>query len=175
MLEQRVLPEYYGRDGRPPAAEWLRRVRGSVRTALVRFSSARMVDEYRTRFYTPAAQLAERVRGRRGKLAVNLARWKKLVQSRWPGVRLEPRDGESLRAVVATNGIPAESIAVEAERADGTRKRLRLVTGDHEQGEFTLDNEVDGSIRALRAYPFHDLLAHPYELGLMIRVELPAP
>ena len=97
------------------------------------------------------------------------------MRSRWPGVRLEQRDGESLRAVVATNGISAESIAVEAERADGTRKRLRLVTGDHEQAEFTLDNEVDGSIRALRAYPWHDLLAHPYELGLMIRIELPAP
>ena len=174
MLEQQVLPEYYGRDGRPPAAEWLRRVRRSVQTALVRYSSARMLDEYRARFYTPAAQLAERIRGRRGKLAVNLARWKKLVRSRWPGVRLEPRNGEGLRAVVDTNGIPAESIAVEAERADGTRKRLRLVTGDHEHAEFTLDNEVDGSVRALCAHPLHDLLAHPYELGLMIRVELPA-
>jgi starch phosphorylase len=175
MLEQQVLPEYYGPGGRGPAAQWLRRVRRSVRTSLVRYSSARMLDEYRTRFYTPAALLAERIRGRRGKLAVNLARWRKLVQSRWPGVRLEARNGGSLRAVVATNGIPGDSIAVEAERADGTRKRLRLIASDREQAEFTLDNEVDGSVRALRAYPLHDLLAHPYELGLLIRVELPPP
>ncbi|MGH8243276.1 MAG: alpha-glucan family phosphorylase [Steroidobacteraceae bacterium] len=173
MLEQQVLPEYYGHDGQAPAAEWLRRVRSSVRTALVHYSSARMLDEYRARLYTPAARLSERIRGRRGKMAVNLARWKKLVRSRWPGVRLEPRNGESLRAVVATNGIPAESIAVEAERKDGTRKRLRLVGGDHEQAEFTLDHEVNGSVRGLRAFPLHELLAHPYELGLMIRVGLP--
>ncbi len=174
MLEQQVLPEYYGPDGRPPAAAWLRRVRSSVRTALARFSSARMLDEYRVQLYTPAALLAERIRGRRGKMAVNLARWKKLVQTRWSGVRLEPQAGGSLRAAVATNGIPAESIAVEAERADGTKKRLRLVTGNHERAEFALENEVNGGIRALRAYPQHDLLAHPYELGLLIRVELPA-
>jgi glycogen phosphorylase len=173
-LEREVLPRYYGPDGRAPGPDWLRLVRGSVRTALVRYSSARMLNEYRARLYTPAAQLAERIRGRRGKMAVNLARWKKLVQSRWPGVALEPRHGETLRAIVGTNGIPAESIAVEAERADGVRKRLRLVAGDHAQGEFALDDGMNGDVRALRAYPLHDLLAHPFELGLLLRVELPA-
>jgi starch phosphorylase len=173
LFERQVIPEYYGPDGHAPSPEWLRRVRNSVRTAFERYSSARMLDEYRRRLYTPAADLAEKVRGRRGKMAVNLARWKKLIQSRWPGVRLEPQRGVSLRAVVATNGIPAESIAVEAERADGTRKRLRLVTGNHEHAEFVLENEVNDGIRALRAYPQHDLLAHPHELGLLIRADLP--
>jgi len=173
-LEQQVLPEYYGRDGRPPGSEWLRRVRSSVRTALVRYSSARMLDEYRVRFYTPAALLAERVRGRRGKMAVNLARWKKLVRSRWPGVRITPQAGADLRAVVDTNGIPAESIALEAEASDGTRRRLRLVTGDHERAEFALENGAGRDIRALRAFPLHELLGHPYELGLLMRIELPA-
>ena len=143
LLERQVLPEYYGQEGRPPSPEWLRRVRSSVRTALEHYSSARMVDEYRRRFYTPAAALAQQIRGRRGKMAVNLARWTKLVQSRWAGVRLEPRLGEGLRAIVATNGIPAESIAVEAERADGTRQRLRLVNGNHEHAEFALDERGD--------------------------------
>jgi glycogen phosphorylase len=173
VLEQQVLPEYYGRDGRPAAADWLRRVRNSVRTALVHYSSARMLDEYRIRFYTPAALLAERVRGRRGKMAVNLARWKRLVRTRWPGVRITPQAGEDLRALVDTNGIPAESIAVEAEWADRPRKRLRLVTGNHERAEFALENGAALDVRALRAFPLHELLGHPYELGLLARVELP--
>jgi hypothetical protein len=131
-----------------------------------------MVNEYRLRFYTPAAELGLRLRGMRGKAAVNLARWKKLVQSRWPGVRLEPRIRDDLRALVATNGIPAQSIAVEVECADGTHRRLRLAAGDHEQAEFLLDGGPDSGFRSLRAYPQHELLAHPYEIGLMIRVEL---
>jgi starch phosphorylase len=172
LLEQQVLPEYYGQDSRGPSPAWLCRVRCSVRTALEHYSSARMVNEYRQRFYTPAAELGLRLRGMRGKAAVNLARWKKLVQSRWPGVRLEPRIRDDLRALVATNGIPAQSIAVEVECADGTHRRLRLAAGDHEQAEFLLDGGPDSGFRSLRAYPQHELLAHPYEIGLMIRVEL---
>jgi starch phosphorylase len=174
MLETRVLPEYYGPDGASPSTAWLQRVRRSMRTALTQYSAARMLVEYRARLYAPAAALAERARARRGKLAVNLARWRKLVHSRWPGVRIEVRAGDPLTAVVATNGIPAESIAMEAERANGTRRRLRLRSGNHAHAEFALDETADGGISALRAFPQHDLLAHPYELGLLIRVDLGA-
>jgi glycogen phosphorylase len=172
LLERRVIPEYYGPDGQVPSPDWLRRVRNSMRTALGRYGSARMLDEYRRNFYGPAAELAQRLRGRRGKMAVSLARWRKLVLSRWPGVRLEPVTGDILRATVASNGIPAESIAVEAVRADGARTALRLVSGDHEHAEFVLENESNGGILALRAYPRHELLAHRYETGLLIRVDL---
>ena len=171
LLEQRVLPEYYGHGGPVPSPEWLRRVRRSVRTALTRFSSVRMLEEYRSRFYTPAAALAERVRGSRGKAAVNLARWKKLVQSRWPGVRIEAQEGTPARVIIVTNGIPAESIAVDAEGADGSGRRLRLVAGNHERAEFVLDAGIDGCVRAYRAWPEHELLAHPFELGLLLRAE----
>ncbi len=174
VLEQQVLPEYYGQDGHAPTPAWLKRVRSSVRTAFEHYSSARMLDEYRRRYYAPAAELAQRVRGRRGKAAVNLARWKKLVQSRWPGVRLEPQAGQGVRAVIATNGIPAESIAIEVERIDGTRESLRLVTGNHEHAEFALEGDSMDGIKAWRAYPQHELLPHPYELGLMIRVDAAA-
>ena len=146
-----------------------------MRTALERFSTARMLGEYRANFYLPAAQLAERVRGRRGKMAVNLARWKKLVQARWPGVRLEILAGDAPGAIVTTNGIPAESIAVEAERSDGTRKRLRLRSGNHERAEFALGGGDQADLKALRVFPEHELLPHPYELGLLIRVEMGAP
>lgn len=172
MLEEHVIPEYYaGAAGTLPAPAWLRRVRRSVATALVRFSSVRMLEEYRSRFYSPAAHLAEQVRGSRGKVAVNLARWRKLVQSRWPGVQLEPQPGDSARAALVTNGIPADSFAVEVEGQDGARRRLSLVAGDHERAEFALESGNADGVRAYRAFPQHELLAHPYELGLMVRVE----
>jgi starch phosphorylase len=173
-LERRVIPEYYGEAGEPPSAQWLRRARRSAETALARFSSLRMLDEYRNAFYSPAANLAERVRGRRGKMAVNLARWRKLVQSRWPGVQLEPQAGDAAGAAVVTNGIPAECFAVEAEGIDGGRRRLVLVAGDRERAEFTLPGADAAGIRAYRAWPEHELLAHPLELGLMLRVEAAA-
>ena len=171
LIERQVIPEYYGPEERPPSAKWLRRVRRSMRTALELFSSARMLEEYKSRLYTPAAALAERVRGSRGKAAVNLARWRKLVQARWSGVRLEPQTGGQPSAVVETNGIPAGSIAVEAEGADGSRHRMALVTDLHSHAKFALAKEPPGGVRAYRAWPEHELLAHPYELGLLLRVE----
>jgi starch phosphorylase len=171
MLERQVIPEYYGTAVAPPSAEWLRRVRRSVRTALERYSSVRMLEEYKSRLYTPAAELAERIRGSRGKAAVNLARWRKLVLARWSGVRLEPRPGALPRAGIVTNGIPAESIVVEAEDASGARHRLALVSGNHEHAEFGLAHPLEGGARAFRAWPEHELLAHPLELGLLLRVE----
>jgi glycogen phosphorylase len=171
ILERQVIPEFYGQDGSPPSARWLRRVRRSMCTALELFSSTRMLEEYRNRLYAPAANLAERVRGSRGKAAVNLARWRKLVQSRWGAVQLEPQPGSVPRAVVQTNGIPAGNIAVEAEGADGVRLRLALVADDHARAEFALAGALAGGVRAYRAWPEHELLAHPFELGLLLRVE----
>jgi starch phosphorylase len=174
LLERRVIPEYYGESDVTPSAAWLQRVRRSMRTALVQFSSTRMLGEYQSRLYAPAAALAERLRSSRGKAAVNLARWRKLVLARWPGVRLEPQPGEAPRALVATNGIPAQSLAIEAETADGKRHRLPLISGNHEQAEFGLAHALAGTVRALRAWPEHELLAHPFELGLLLRVEVAA-
>ena len=173
LLDQRVLPEYYGNGGKIPSPEWLHRVRRSVRTAILRFNSARMVDEYVRQFYAPAKYLGNRLRARRGKVAVNLARWKKLVRSLWPGVRLELLPGNPPSVLVATNGIPAQFIALEAECDNGTRRSLRLRADGRERAEFVLEGEPSG-IRAIRGCPTHELLAHPYELGLMIREKWPA-
>jgi starch phosphorylase len=173
-LERRVLPEYYGDAGEPPSAAWLGRARRSAETALSRFSSMRMLDEYRNGFYSPAAGLAERMRGRRGKVAVNLARWRKLVESRWAGVRLEPARQGSAGAIVWTHGIPAESVAVEAEMSDGSWRRLERRSGDHERAEFALEGLQAAEVRAYRAWPEHELLAHRFELGLLLRAEVSA-
>ena len=174
VLERQVLPEYYGDGVDPPSTAWLRRARRSAQTALSRFSSLRMLDEYRNRYYSPAANLAERLRSRRGKVAVNLARWRKLVESRWQGVRLEPASQGNAGATLLTNGIPAASFAVEAEASDGTYRRLDRLSGDHERAEFALEGLHAGGVRAYRAWPEHELLVHRFELGLLLRVEVAA-
>jgi starch phosphorylase len=55
ILEQQVVPTFYDRgpDGIP--RRWLQVVRQSIRTVLPRFSARRMVKEYVSRMYVPAA------------------------------------------------------------------------------------------------------------------------
>jgi starch phosphorylase len=173
LLEQRVLPEYYGPDDRSPSPAWLRRVRHSVRTIAAGFSSARMQSDYLRLLYTPAAELGRRANSGEGKIATNFARWKHLVQQRWQGVRLEQvsQASSSLRASLHTNGLQASHLAVEAVATDGARVPLRLESADDEHANFVLDEPLAGSLQQLRIFPTHELLPHPYELGLMITVE----
>lgn len=168
LLEQRVLPEYYGPDGAGPSQEWLRRVRHSVRTIVPRFAATRMLDEYQRRCYAPAADLGRRLEANNGKPALHLARWKRLIHMHWRGAEFRPEPGEPVRVIATTGGIPAESIAIEALDAQGVPVRLRLESGDHQQGRYVLDTpRPPGGIRAFRAYPCHELLAHRFEMGLM--------
>jgi starch phosphorylase len=55
LLEQEIIPTYYDRpDGRLPGA-WIALMRRSIASALWRFSTTRMLEEYTERLYLPAA------------------------------------------------------------------------------------------------------------------------
>jgi starch phosphorylase len=54
LLEQQVVPMYYKRDARGLPTEWLQRMKHALRHAGEHFSARRMVQDYVTRYYTPA-------------------------------------------------------------------------------------------------------------------------
>jgi glycogen phosphorylase len=56
ILEEQVVPSFYERDARLIPRRWLQVVREAMRSNLPRFSARRMVKEYVTTMYTPAAQ-----------------------------------------------------------------------------------------------------------------------
>ena len=56
ILEEQVVPSFYERDERLIPRRWLQIVREAMRSNLPRFSARRMVKQYVTEMYTPAAQ-----------------------------------------------------------------------------------------------------------------------
>ncbi|MEQ1439969.1 alpha-glucan family phosphorylase [Fontimonas sp. SYSU GA230001] len=175
LLEQQVLPEYYGAEGRPPSSAWLRRVRRSVQTIASRFSAVRMVNDYIGRLYLPAAEFGRRANAGAGKIATNLARWKSLVRQHWHEVRIEPVvPAQPLRVCVHAAGLPADLLAAEAVIGSELRLPLRMESHDHDRVRFVLDGPVSKPPHELRIYPRHPLLPHPYEMGLMTTVAVPA-
>ena len=58
LLETEVVPAFYDRDARGLPVRWLEIVRESMRSNAPRFSTRRMVKQYVTEMYTPAAQAA---------------------------------------------------------------------------------------------------------------------
>ena len=192
LLQDQVIPLYYsvGPAGYSPG--WVAMAKESIASLTPRFSSVRMLSEYVENFYRPAIR-QWREFGRDGfQVARGIAAWKAKVRGAWDGVSLRRLDqpvaridyGGSMRILVAAklNGLAPEDLAVEALLAQpGTelasenlgRTQLAFERALPESGEhvYALDlvPELCGRIEyRIRAYPCHDQLTHPFEMGMMI-------
>jgi starch phosphorylase len=99
ILETIVIPEFYRRDPERLPRDWLRRIRASMQALAPRFSSNRMLRDYVTKAYLPAAE-AFRNRSRDGgRLASALEAWQLEIRSKWESLRFgaleATRDGEN--------------------------------------------------------------------------------
>jgi starch phosphorylase len=125
LLGQTVAPLFYDRDSGGLPRRWLEMVRHTLRALGPRLQASRMVREYVTDLYVPAALSsralaagAEPFAGAR-----ELATWRQRVVKAWPGVRIEhveaevdaPRLGSPLtvRASIALGELTPEDVAVE--------------------------------------------------------------
>ncbi len=55
LLENEIIPAFYGRDADGLPGSWLARIRSSMRTLAPAFSATRMLEDYETRIYAPRA------------------------------------------------------------------------------------------------------------------------
>jgi starch phosphorylase len=95
-----------------------------------------------------------------------------------PVPEIHLRDTLSLAVAVNLNGLNPEDIVVECLVGDFAQQQfvadrcVRLVhqSGEHFQARFEMDWTPDDcglKQYRLRVYPYHHLLSHPFELGLM--------
>jgi starch phosphorylase len=190
ILQDQVVPLYYGRGNTGYSTEWIRMAKQSIATILPRFNASRMVGEYLRKFYVPAAQQGRRYADDHFAHAIAVAQWKARVRAAWPGVAIRRLDtpvkhitfGDTVRLEVAIQlaGLQPADVVVEvlvarARRGEQAEQQtVRFVadgtltpSGEH---RFVLDLESTPCGRleyAIRAYPFHPLLTHSLELGLM--------
>jgi starch phosphorylase len=149
-----------------------------------------MLGEYVSKFYPPASRQGHRYTQNGHEEARTVAAWKARVRTAWPGVaarRLDtPRPriefGEAIPVEIAVklNGLDPADVVVELL----LRRELRdapLVQHSHRlaaasampetrEHRFRIDLKPGLSGRLdyrIRIYPRHELLTHPFELGLM--------
>lgn len=192
LLQDQVIPFYYnlGKMGYSP--EWVRLAKNSMGSLLPRFNSTRMVGEYLGRFYLPASRQGSRYIQSSHENASRIADWKTRVRQTWGGVALRRLDntprklrfGDELRleVVLKLNGLQPRDVAVELligrqskadKLKDFTRYRFDPVGVENDAGEhlfaLALTPEFCGKLEYhIRVYPFHELLTHPFEMGMMI-------
>ncbi len=191
ILQDHVLPLYYDRGTQGYSREWIRMAKESMATILPRYNATRMVGEYVTKFYQPAARLGSQFARDGHVVAQKLAAWKARTRAAWPGVTLSlvaaPSGGmtfgdrTTVELVAGLDGLDADDVFVEmlvsrterdSDRGEHQRHRLLPVGPRGERGEqrYAIDFAPDLCGRLeyrIRAYPAHPDLAHPFEMGLM--------
>jgi starch phosphorylase len=90
LLEREIVPLFYDRrDNASPPSAWLARVRASLRSLGWFVPSSRMVRDYTTKLYEPAAVRNGVMTAPGYAEARALAAWKANVREHWHGIRIE--------------------------------------------------------------------------------------
>lgn len=191
ILQDRVIPQYYGRGKLGYSAEWVKRSKRSIASLLPRFNSNRMVGEYASRFYLQACRQGALYAENDYEVAKRLSAWKARVRAAWQGIEIRRLDvpkkhiqfGDNVRFEVALklNGLAPEDVVVELLLRRPARKDQKdflhfsflfhSALDETDEHLFTLDLAPDLCGRLdykVRVYPWQELLTHPLEMGLMV-------
>jgi glycogen phosphorylase len=204
LLGKSVAPLFYQVDASGTPARWLEMVAHTLRTLGPKALASRMVREYVTDLYTPAARASRVLSGAGGDdagafdPARELAAWKERVIGAWNGVRIEhveAEDGDlspggrlTIRASIALGTLRPEDVFVEIvygragdadEIDDPERAPMRVEGGAGADGVARYVGEAElgqpGPFGyTVRVLPHHRLLAGPAELGLVAVPSAPA-
>jgi starch phosphorylase len=200
LLSQSVAPLFYDRgpDGLP--RRWLEMVAHTLRTLGPRAQATRMVREYVTELYLPAARSSQAlaVGGPGFAGARQLAAWKDRVTKAWPGVAIEHIEADDSAQSPGARLVVRASVALgELSPDDVTVQVVYGIAGEDDEiiapafADLALDPDAAGGSVAryvgeaelgrpgpfgytVRVLPRHPLLAAPAEMGLVTAPVAPA-
>lgn len=95
VLENDVIPCFYERNGGDSPERWLAMMKASMKMALLEFSGRRMVAEYESRFYLPAAEQANKLYEQEAAEAKKLLAQHDRLQSLWKEIHIQTPVRES--------------------------------------------------------------------------------
>ncbi len=191
ILQDQVVPLYYSRDNLGYSPEWVKMVKHSMASLLPRYNATRMVGEYVNNFYLPASRQGALYVENDFDSARKVAAWKAKARSAWGGVTLKRLDtpckrinfGDTLHFKVAAklNGLEPEDVVVELLICRRVKHPKPCdfqyysfqIAGTEKSGEYlfelNLAPDICGKLEChIRTYPYHPLLTHPLEMGMML-------
>ena len=189
IIENEIVPRFYDLDSRGLPERWIQMIRDTIAGLAPKVVASRMVRDYVTNLYTPAAVSSLALNGARGG-ATALASWKRRIREAWSTVAVEHVEslgGEQIEvgakihvsALIRLGDLTPDDIQVQLVTG--------RVSGDDRLYEprvnpFPTGDNVDGGLRryegwveakhagdigyTVRVVPYHPLLASQAEMGL---------
>ena len=190
LIEGSVAPRFYDTDERHLPTRWLEMVCHTFSSLGPKVLANRMVQDYVTRLYVPAAQSAGAVTPT---VARDLARFRARVRSAWSGVRVDhvdstgasdsPQVGDQIevKAFVSLGDLTPDDVDVQIAYGrvtpSDTLTETRTVALAHAEEYEAGRHRYEGSLTLRRTGPFgytvrilpkDPRLASPAELGLVV-------
>jgi len=195
ILETEVIGSYYSEGHRGDSPEWIARSKASMCTIMPAFNATRMVQDYIRDFYEPASRMRKAIFAGNFVPARELSAWKRRIRKHWSGVRLDllaaipsaVRYGDTLNLAIEVhlNGLSPDDLRVECLIGENddvggftAQTTIRLSPTDPAPSGVASyraelpTREAENGLSGLRhlkfrAYPYHAMLCHPFEIGLM--------
>ncbi|HUQ73282.1 MAG TPA: alpha-glucan family phosphorylase [Burkholderiales bacterium] len=188
LLQDNVIPTYYNRAEGGYSSQWIRMAKRSMASLLPRYDASRMLGEYVTKYYAPAARQGQRYTQGGYDAAKTVAAWKARVRAAWPGIALKRVDAPARRiqfgdtvpveVAVKLNGLSPADVCVELvvtralrDAAPVSHSYELAPNGQPVEGEHHFRIDLKPALAGrldyrVRVFPRHELLTHPHELGL---------
>jgi glycogen phosphorylase len=191
LLEDDLVPLFYERDAAGLPRGWIARMKRSIAGVAPFFNTTRMVEEYATTLYEPAAARSQAMTGEGLSRAKALCAWRARVTAAWPSVAIEqvterggPRllAGQELgvTADVSLGGLGPGDVTVEAYFGklrgaqtlhEGALREL-VCTGELGAGKWRFEgtipaSEIGGFAFAIRVFPRNEALAGRFASRLL--------
>ena len=155
---------------------------------LPRYDASRMLGEYVSKYYLAASRQGRKYAEKSFQGARTVAQWKAKVRAAWSGVsarrldqpktRIQFGDSIPVEVAVRLNGLAPSDVCVELLLTRGLRE-APVVQHSH---ELSPEGSSDGGEQGyridlkpglagrldyrIRVFPRHELLTHPFEMGL---------
>jgi starch phosphorylase len=196
LIEHQVAARFYDRDEHGLPTRWIEMVRHTLASLGPKVLASRMVRDYVSTLYSPAAHSQRAMTGDHLSGARALAEWKARVRAGWDGVAVDhvevsgtgnPGLGSalSLRAFVSLGALGPEDVDVqlvygrvdESDEITDTRTASLKACQQDEAGRYRYEGTVDldrtGAFGyTVRVLPAHPMLAATAEMGLVAVPEI---
>lgn len=143
ILEYEILPLFYTRNMDGVPVDWVRYMKNSISYIAPMFTTKRMIDDYKERFYTTLSERYEKIKQNDFLMAKELADWKAKIAPIWDDLSIVSMNfpenastnlllGESYKGqlTVDAKGLTSDEIGIELvitdQKEDGTNEILEV-------------------------------------------------
>ena len=153
VLENEVIPCFYNRKNGDLPAEWLQKMKASMKMAMELFCSLRMVTDYNRQYYLPAARRYGALLANQAEEAKNLATQIKRLRSLWNRIELKApvrknrgpyRVGEKFEVTAEVNLAELRPDEIDVELYYGHMKSLEDLEASHAEQMDVLEDRGNG-------------------------------